>query len=80
MKLLTRKQYKDVKKFDHKQMEDYILSIYTDGFEEGERKTIAALAKESREPDYDAIKEKILGIKGIGSVKAEQIIRVLKGE
>ena len=66
---LTRKVYKDIKKKDHQQMNDYLKNLYKLGFDDG-------LASASI--DYDVLKKVLLEVKGIGVVKAEAIINKLK--
>ena len=66
---LTRKTYKDIKKKDHQQMNDYMTALYKQGFDDG----IA-----SASIDYDVLKKVLLEVKGIGLVKAEAVINKLK--
>ena len=66
---LTRKVYKDIKKKDHQQMNDYLTTLYKLGFDDG-------LASASI--DYDVLKKVLLEIKGIGLIKAEAVINRLK--
>ena len=66
---LTRKLYKDIKKKDHQQMNDYMTALYKLGFDDG-------LASASI--DYDVLNKVLLEVKGIGVVKAEAIINKLK--
>ena len=66
---LTRKVYKDIKKKDHQQMNDYLTTLYKLGFDDG-------LASASI--DYDVLKKVLLEVKGIGVVKAEAVINRLK--
>ena len=66
---LTRKVYKDIKKKDHQQMNDYMTELYKLGFDDG-------LASASI--DYDVLLKVLLEAKGIGVVKAEAIINKLK--
>ena len=66
---LTRKVYKDIKKKDHQQMNDYLKNLYKLGFDDG-------LASASI--DYDVLKKVLLEVKGIGVVKADAVINRLK--
>lgn len=66
---LTRKMYKDIKKKDHQQMNDYMTALYKQGFDDG-------LA--SATIDYDVLKKVLLEVKGIGVVKADAVINRLK--
>ena len=67
---LNRKVYKDLKKKDHQQMNDYMTALYKQGFDDG-------LA--SATIDYDVLKKVLLEVKGIGLIKAEAVINRLKG-
>lgn len=66
---LTRKVYKDIKKKDHQQMNDYLKTLYKLGFDDG---------ISSASIDYDVLKKVLLEVKGIGLVKAEAVINNLK--
>lgn len=66
---LNRKVYKDLKKKDHQQMNDYMTALYKQGFDDG-------LA--SATIDYDVLKKVLLEVKGIGLIKAEAVINRLK--
>lgn len=66
---LNRKVYKDIKKKDHQQMNDYMTALYKQGFDDG-------LA--SATIDYDVLKKVLLEVKGIGVVKADAVINRLK--
>ena len=66
---LTRKVYKDIKKKDDHQRNDYLKTLYKLGFDDG-------LASASI--DYDVLKKVLLEVKGIGVVKAEAVINRLK--
>ena len=66
---LSRKVYKDIKKKDHQQMNDYMTALYKQGFDDG-------LA--SATIDYDVLKKVLLEVKGIGLVKADAVINKLK--
>ena len=66
---LNRKVYKDLKKKDHQQMNDFMTALYKQGFDDG-------LASASI--DYDVLKKVLLEVKGIGAVKADAVINKLK--
>ena len=66
---LTRKMYKDIKKKDHQQMNDYLKNLYKLGFDDG---------ISSASIDYDVLKKVLLEVKGIGLVKADAVINRLK--
>jgi hypothetical protein len=66
---LNRKVYKDLKKKDHQQMNDFLTSLYKQGFDDGLK---------SANINYEVLKEVLLSIKGIGLLKAEAVINKLK--
>lgn len=66
---ITRKVYKDIKKYDHNQMNEFLTKYYINGFNDG---------LNSENIDYDVLKEVLLSVKGIGLVKADEVIRRLK--
>lgn len=67
---LNRKEYQKIRKMDHEQMRRYCSSIFTNGYETGVR-----ASKALSEAD---IRRVVLGVKGIGEKKAEDIAQVLK--
>lgn len=67
--MLTRKQYKSIKKMDHNDMETWVESIYQSGYNDG-RKSVPGI-------DLEEVKKVILNIKGIGEKKAAAIIESL---
>ena len=66
---ITRAVYKDIKRYDHKQMNEFLTRYYINGFNDG---------LNSANIDYDVLKEILLSVKGIGQVKADEVIRKLK--
>ena len=66
---ITRAVYKDIKGYDHKQMNEFLTRYYINGFNDG---------LNSAKIDYDVLKEVLLSIKGIGTVKADAVINKLK--
>lgn len=66
---LNRKVYKDLKKKDHQQMNDFMTEVYKQGFDDGLK---------SANINYETLKEVLLSVKGIGLVKAETVINKLK--
>ena len=66
---ITRKMYKDIKRYDHNQMNKFLTNYYVNGFNDG---------LNSANIDYDVLKEILLSVKGIGQVKADEVIRKLK--
>ena len=66
---ITRSVYKDIKRYDHNQMNDFLTRYYINGFNDGLK---------SAKIDYDGLKKVLLEVKGIGVVKAEAVINKLK--
>ena len=66
---LNRKAYKDLKKKDHQQMNDFMTALYKQGFDDGLK---------SASINYEVLKEVLLSVKGIGLVKADAVINKLK--
>ena len=66
---ITRAVYKDIKRYDHDQMNKFLTNYYVNGFNDG---------LNSANIDYDVLKEVLLSVKGIGQVKADEVIRKLK--
>lgn len=64
--LLTRAQYKKIKKMDHGQMSDWVEALYKNAFEDG-RKSAEGLGETE-------MKEVLLSVKGIGEAKAAAIM------
>lgn len=66
---ITRQQYKDLKRKDHRQMNAFLIKFWQDGYGEG-----MAAAKKANIPPA-AIEKAIRGVRGIGDVKANAIMR-----
>lgn len=58
--LINRNMYKDIKKFDHRQMEDFLTDVYKSGCQDGE----ASVTKVELQDVEAALQE----VKGIGPV------------
>ena len=76
--LINRAKYKDIKRYDHNQMEQFARSLYGSGLKDGAAQAIAKTESSKKQMDFDLLTEKLLSIKGIGAVKAEQIVSVVK--
>ena len=66
---ITRAVYKDIKRYDHNQMNDFLTRYYINGFNDG---------LDSAQSDFDVLRDVLLSIKGIGAVKADAVINKLK--
>ena len=64
--LTNRKVYKDVKKMDHQQFDQFCTGIYQDG-----RESVPGI-------DITQAKEAIQGVKGIGVARMEKIMEALE--
>lgn len=70
--VINRKQYQNIKKMDHNQMNLYIQSIYKSGYAEGV-KSVPGI-------DISKISEILIGIKGLGAKRVGCIIVALEKE
>lgn len=70
--VINRKQYQNIKKMDHNQMNLYIQSIYKSGYAEGV-KSVPGI-------DIAEIKKALLSVKGLGEKRVECIIAALEKE
>lgn len=68
--LLTRAQYKKIKKMDHQQVSDYLETFYKEAYLHG-KKSAEGLSE-------GQMKDVLLSVKGIGERKAEAIISAVK--
>lgn len=66
---ITRQQYKDIKKKDHKQMEAFLIKFWQDGYNDG-----LAAAKKANVSPAD-IENAISGIKGMGETKVNAVMQ-----
>lgn len=73
--ILNRKIYKDIKKYDRQQMEAFVESIYTSGFNDGVEK-YEKLDKR-KDIDFNKLRGKIGAIKGIGEKKLDDIMKAI---
>nr|DAY25786.1 MAG TPA: hypothetical protein [Caudoviricetes sp.] len=69
---INRKEYQNVKKMDHNQMNLYIQNIYKSGFEEG--------VKSVPGTDIADIEKVLLGVKGLGAKRVEAVLAALEKE
>ena len=64
---LNRVQYKNIKRMDHKQMEDFIVNMYNEGYEDG----IKVAGNRVKPSDIASV---LVDIKGVGTKKAAEIM------
>mgnify|MGYP000883883734 CR=1 FL=1 len=70
--VINRKQYQNIKKMDHNQMNLYIQSIYKSGFEDG-KAAVPGI-------DIKSIGIVLKSIKGVGEKRAADIVKALETE
>lgn len=70
--VINRKEYQNIRKMDHNQMNLYIQGIYKSGCAEGV-KSVPGI-------DISKIGEILLGIKGLGTKRVECIVATLEKE
>lgn len=63
--MTTRKQYKDVKKFDHTQFDGFCRSIYECGYKDGSASVQGV--------DVEDVMEAVGGVKGVGPATLAKI-------
>ena len=69
--LITRKQYKAIKKYDRQQMEIFLTNIYKDGFQDG--------ANAGDNADFKIKLVQVLqNTKGVGEKTIEKVLDTLK--
>lgn len=64
---LNRVQYKNIKRMDHKQMKDFIVNMYNEGYEDG----IKTAGNRVKPSDIASV---LVDIKGVGTKKAAEIM------
>lgn len=64
---LNRVQYKNIKRMDHKQMKDFIVNMYNEGYED----RIKAAGNRVKPSDIASV---LVDIKGAGTKKAAEIM------
>lgn len=67
----NREQYKTIKRMDRKQMEDFIVNMYTEGYEDGKKAASSKIIKPSD------IATALIDIKGIGTKKTAEIMAAI---
>lgn len=63
--LINRTRYKDIKRYDHQQMEDFLTEVYKNGFHDGEMSVTGV--------ELQDVEDALHGVKGIGPVVWERI-------
>lgn len=76
--LINRNKYKDIKRFDHHQMEMFARSLYEQGVKDGVAKALEKVESGREQMDLHILREKLMETKGIGAVKADAIVEVVR--
>lgn len=63
---INRKQYQEIRKMDHRQMQTFFNSVYDRGKEEAAKERPAL-------PNLDDLEEHLQNIRGVGGAKARMI-------
>ena len=71
--MITRDQYKQIKKYDHNQMEQFAQGLVKNGIEIGYK-----AAHEESKIDLKILRHSIGGVKGIGNKKLEDIMKAIE--
>lgn len=79
---INRTMYKDIKKYDREQMNDFLQDIYETGVKNGCEKGLQEASKGLSDTDIvcfmENLQPEIADIKGIGAVKLAEIMCVVK--
>lgn len=85
--IINRNKYKEIKAMDHAQMNEYINGVrqveYENGYKIGRVDGYESAVKENalnstEKPDFDEFESELRKIKGIGEVKAAQIMDIVR--
>ena len=74
--VINRKEYQNIRKMDHNQMNVYLQNIYKNAYMDG----FKAGTESVPGIDIAEITEVLLGIKGIGEKRVEAILEALEKE
>jgi hypothetical protein len=74
--VINRKQYQDIKKMDHNQMNVYLQNVYKNAYMDG----FKAGTESVPGIDISKISEILFGIKGLGAKRVEYIVAALEKE
>lgn len=74
--VINRKEYQNVKKMDHNQMNVYLQNIYKNAYMDG----FKAGTESVPGIDFENVEKVLLTVKGIGEKKAKDIVVALEKE
>lgn len=72
--VINRKQYLDIKKKDHNQMNQFLQTVYKSAYSDGFKTGVESVPG----IDLSKISEILLGVKGLGAKRVETIIKTLE--
>lgn len=58
--MINRTKYKDIKRYDHKQMEDFLTDVYKNGYADGKESVPGV--------ELQDVEKALQGVKGIGPI------------
>lgn len=80
---INKNKYDDIKRMDHRQMNEYINGVrkveYEKGYAAGLKEAETRI-NSTEKIDFDTLEKNIQQVSGIGPVKAGYVIEILKGE
>ena len=79
--LITREQYKKIKKKDHTEMSQFFLKVWQDGYNDG---VVAGRKNKAPEVKPKDIEQVLENVKGIGEIQIkaimQQVYKLYEGE
>lgn len=72
----TRDIYKAVKKYDHRDFDEFCTRIYMNGYKDGQ---MAPKAEPEASADVETVMKAIKDVKGVGPALAEKIKKAIMG-
>lgn len=84
---INRNKYNDIKRMDHREMNEYINGVrqteyergFKEGLEEGEKRAQSRITT-SAEMNFDNLEKNLQQISGVGKVRAGNIIEIVRKE
>ena len=58
--MINRTKYKDIKRYDHQQMEDFLTDVYKNGYADGKESVTGG--------ELQDVEKALQGVKGIGPI------------
>lgn len=75
--LFNREKYKKIKRMDRQELEFFLIGLHEEAYRKGKEEAQREFKKQTEPINFEQFKQILLGIKGIGEVKANQIIQAL---